>query len=448
MKILGISAHYHDSAAALVVDGVPVCAVQEERLSRRKNDAAFPLAAIEWCLDTAGIEPERARRGRLLRKADAEVRAHPDDARCAPFPRSWRSFPQAMKNALGEKAVGARASSPRSSACPPTRSSSPSITRRTRRRRSSPRRRAAPPSSPPTASASGRRSPSGAASATTAGATSHRAPARDPLPALARDALLDVHRLPGFAVNEGEYKVMGLAAYGSPRFADAVRKRRCAARRTARSRSTSTYFEFHTTREPLVLAQVRRRVRAAARSVRAHRSRDAGRAALRRHRGQRAARARGHAGRARARAAAGDGARGSLPRRRRGAERRARTRASCASRVSSASSCRPRRATPAARSARRCTRIACTSAGRDREVPDHPFWGPAVDAEELARVAREDGSLSRGAATKRRSSSASPASSRAAASWAGWRARPSSVRARSATAASSPRRTTRRCATG
>ena len=45
MKILGISAHYHDSAAALVVDGVPVCAVQEERLSRRKNDAAFPLSA-------------------------------------------------------------------------------------------------------------------------------------------------------------------------------------------------------------------------------------------------------------------------------------------------------------------------------------------------------------------------------------------------------------------
>ena len=59
MRILGISAHYHDSAAALVVDGVPVCAVQEERLSRRKNDAAFPLAAIEWCLDRAGLEPEQ-----------------------------------------------------------------------------------------------------------------------------------------------------------------------------------------------------------------------------------------------------------------------------------------------------------------------------------------------------------------------------------------------------
>ena len=53
MKILGISAHYHDSAAALVVDGLPICAVQEERLSRRKNDAGFPAGAIEWCLQSA-----------------------------------------------------------------------------------------------------------------------------------------------------------------------------------------------------------------------------------------------------------------------------------------------------------------------------------------------------------------------------------------------------------
>ena len=57
MKILGISAHYHDSAAALVVDGMPVCAVQEERLSRRKNDAGFPVAAIEWCLEHASLDP-------------------------------------------------------------------------------------------------------------------------------------------------------------------------------------------------------------------------------------------------------------------------------------------------------------------------------------------------------------------------------------------------------
>src|SRR4029434_9919283 len=58
MKILGISGHYHDAAAALVIDGVPVCAVQEERLSRHKNDASFPLAAIEWCLDDARLDSE------------------------------------------------------------------------------------------------------------------------------------------------------------------------------------------------------------------------------------------------------------------------------------------------------------------------------------------------------------------------------------------------------
>jgi Carbamoyltransferase N-terminus len=56
MNILGISAHYHDSAAALVVDGVPVCAIQEERLSRHKGDSAFPLLAIESCLQRAGVE--------------------------------------------------------------------------------------------------------------------------------------------------------------------------------------------------------------------------------------------------------------------------------------------------------------------------------------------------------------------------------------------------------
>ena len=56
--ILGISAFYHDSAAALVVDGDVVAAAQEERFTRRKHDAAFPVHAIRYCLDEAGIEPE------------------------------------------------------------------------------------------------------------------------------------------------------------------------------------------------------------------------------------------------------------------------------------------------------------------------------------------------------------------------------------------------------
>jgi len=102
MKILGISAHYHDSAAALLIDGVPVCAVQEERLSRSKGDAAFPLSAIECCLEHAGLEPQELDAvvfyERPMLKFDRILT-------CAlrAFPRSWRAFPKAMKNSLGEK---------------------------------------------------------------------------------------------------------------------------------------------------------------------------------------------------------------------------------------------------------------------------------------------------------------------------------------------------------
>ena len=56
--ILGISAFYHDSAAALVVNGDIVAAAQEERFTRRKHDPAFPAHAIRYCLDEAGIAPE------------------------------------------------------------------------------------------------------------------------------------------------------------------------------------------------------------------------------------------------------------------------------------------------------------------------------------------------------------------------------------------------------
>lgn len=53
--ILGISAFYHDSAAALIVDGKVVAAAQEERFTRKKHDEAFPRKAIEYCLTEAGL---------------------------------------------------------------------------------------------------------------------------------------------------------------------------------------------------------------------------------------------------------------------------------------------------------------------------------------------------------------------------------------------------------
>ena len=55
MYILGISAFYHDSAACLLKDGEIVSAAQEERFTRKKHDAAFPRCAIEYCLKEAGI---------------------------------------------------------------------------------------------------------------------------------------------------------------------------------------------------------------------------------------------------------------------------------------------------------------------------------------------------------------------------------------------------------
>ena len=57
MNILGISAFYHDAAAALVCDGKLTAAAQEERFTRRKHDERFPINAIRYCLDSAAVGP-------------------------------------------------------------------------------------------------------------------------------------------------------------------------------------------------------------------------------------------------------------------------------------------------------------------------------------------------------------------------------------------------------
>jgi carbamoyltransferase len=59
MNILGISAFYHDSAACLLMDGKITAAAQEERFSRKKHDHRFPNLAIEYCLKEGGITPEQ-----------------------------------------------------------------------------------------------------------------------------------------------------------------------------------------------------------------------------------------------------------------------------------------------------------------------------------------------------------------------------------------------------
>src|SRR3989440_11378741 len=55
MRVLGISAYYHDSAAALIQDGRVMAAAQEERFTRKKHDSNFPYHAIASCLESAGV---------------------------------------------------------------------------------------------------------------------------------------------------------------------------------------------------------------------------------------------------------------------------------------------------------------------------------------------------------------------------------------------------------
>jgi predicted NodU family carbamoyl transferase len=62
MKILGFSAFYHNSGAALVVDGEIVAAAQEERFSRKKRDARFPAGAVRYCLEEAERLPPTSTR--------------------------------------------------------------------------------------------------------------------------------------------------------------------------------------------------------------------------------------------------------------------------------------------------------------------------------------------------------------------------------------------------
>ncbi len=101
-RILGISAYYHDSAACLVEDGRIVAAAQEERFTRKKHDANFPARAVAYCLREAGITAKDLDLvgfyEKPLVKFDRLLETY---AACAP--RGWRSFLMAMPIWLSEK---------------------------------------------------------------------------------------------------------------------------------------------------------------------------------------------------------------------------------------------------------------------------------------------------------------------------------------------------------
>jgi carbamoyltransferase len=102
MHILGISCYYHDAAAALLRDGRLVAAAQEERFSRRKNDPGFPAQAIEFCLRQAGITAADLDYAVFYEKPFWKVERILTTA-LATFPRSLRVFREALLALLKEK---------------------------------------------------------------------------------------------------------------------------------------------------------------------------------------------------------------------------------------------------------------------------------------------------------------------------------------------------------
>jgi carbamoyltransferase len=102
MRVLGISAFHRDSAAALVVDGVPVAAAHEERFTRKRRDSAFPRRAARFCLDRAGIDARDLDRvvfyEKPLRKFERLL-----VMQLQAFPRSSRVFARSMFTWLGDR---------------------------------------------------------------------------------------------------------------------------------------------------------------------------------------------------------------------------------------------------------------------------------------------------------------------------------------------------------
>jgi len=217
MKILGVSAFYHDSAAALVVDGKIVAAAQEERFTRKKHDEAFPEKAAEYCLREAGIRNEDldfvAFYEKPLRKFDRLLETY-----LALAPGGFSSFLRAIPVWLKDKLF---------------------LPRRMREKLPGFSKAFVYPSHHESHAASAFfPSPFQEAAILTMDGVGEWATASIGVGRGNRIELLKELHFPhslgllysaftyfcGFKVNSGEYKLMGLAPYGEPVYADLIRK--------------------------------------------------------------------------------------------------------------------------------------------------------------------------------------------------------------------------------
>jgi carbamoyltransferase len=236
--ILGISAFYHDAAAALVVDGRIVAAAQEERFTRKKHDPSFPQQAIDYCLREAGLSPKEIDYVGFYEKPLVKFERLLETY-LAYAPRGFRSFLLAMPLWLKHKLH---------------------LPREMRRGLGGAYRRrfvftdhheshAASAFFP---------SPFEEAAILTLDGVGEWATAAYGVGRGNRIELTHELRFPhslgllysaftyfcGFRVNSGEYKLMGLAPYGEPKYADLIRERLIELRPDGSFRLQMEYFNY------------------------------------------------------------------------------------------------------------------------------------------------------------------------------------------------------------
>jgi carbamoyltransferase len=245
MRILGISAFYHDSAAALVEDGRIVAAAQEERFTRRKFDAGYPANAIGYCLSEAGVglgDIDRvAFYDKPLLKFDRLLKTY-----LAFAPRGFASFRQAMAAWAGEKLFQKR------HLVAKLRAAAPGFDWGQRLLFCEHHLSHAASAFFP--------SPFETAAILTMDGVGEWATTSVSLGAGNRIAMLKEIRFPdslgllysaftdftGFRVNSGEYKVMGLAPYGEPRFAQTILDHLIDLKEDGSFRLNQEYFDYCT----------------------------------------------------------------------------------------------------------------------------------------------------------------------------------------------------------
>ena len=242
--ILGISAYYHDSAAAVLVDGNIISAAQEERFSRRKHDPRFPEQAIRFCLDQAGLsisdldavtyyEKPLLTFERLL------------ETYIGASPRGGRSFVAAMQTWLKEKLFLKRTIQQKlqtmagdGQAIPPLLFSEHHLSH------------AAAAFFPSPFASSAVLCMDGVGEWATTSAWMGTGNEIKPIWELSFPHSLGLLYSAftfycGFKVNSGEYKLMGLAPYGEPKYAETIKNNLIDIKNDGTFRLNLQFFKFH-----------------------------------------------------------------------------------------------------------------------------------------------------------------------------------------------------------